>query len=128
MTKTKFVMTLSCLLMLAACGENGKSSEVATAAPPPPPQNVVTRDDISDFCDSIPEKTGDDSDATKRFTKRVAETLGANSQQTSAMVRGASYARLSAAMGRLPGSDDPKSFQSHCRRHVREELFELTEK
>ena len=63
---TRCVMVLSCLLLLTACGDNSNTSQVAA----PPPQNIVTRGDIEDFCDAIPQQTGDDSAATEARTRR----------------------------------------------------------
>ena len=134
---TRHVTALSCFLLLAACGENGNTSQVATP-PPPPPQNVVTRGDIEDFCDAIPQETGDDAAATEARTRRQAEMLGANSEQVDAMNRGAIYARAASAFAGLRAAtdsiyggsvspDDKKSFESICKAKVREQLFELTE-
>ena len=131
---TRCVMVLSCLLLLMACGDNSNTSQVAA----PPPQNIVTRGDIEDFCDAIPQQTGDDSAATHARTRRQAEMLGANYEQVEAMNRGAVYARGAFAFAGLRAAeqslyrdsvrpDDKKSFESICKAKVREELYELTE-
>ena len=136
----KYVATFACLLVLAACGESkepervAKPTSAAPKTPPPPPKNVVSRDDIIDFCDSIPQRTGDDDSATERSTMRAAEMLGADSEQIAAMNYGATMARFGhsmAAVRSFGGSlspDDEKSFQSICKAKVREELYKLTEK
>ena len=100
-------------------------------------ENTMSRDDIIDFCDSIPQ----DSEASKvdERTLRAAKILGANEEQAKAMNLGAvlarvsfSFANLGAATSRFQGGsvspDDKKSFQSFCKAKVREQLYKLTEK
>ena len=87
---------------------------------------MVTRDDIMDFCDSIPQGTDADADSTARLTIREAQILGANSEQADAMNVGAMIARFEMAMSGMTGKR--KSFQSVCRAQVREQLLELNSK
>lgn len=127
-----------CLFLLAACGTSDKpykqvrptpAATQAQAPPPPPPQNIVSREDITDFCDAIPRNAGGDTD---RSTKLTAEMLGANSKQVAAMSFGAALARGSASASEyaatVRGSANTQSFQAICRISVRKQLSKLRER
>jgi hypothetical protein len=100
-------------------------------APPPPEPHIVSREDIIDFCDSIP------SDADRSSNERdiaTAKTLHATDEQAEAMARGAADGRITYAFDKAEGAaaallgktaSPPRPFVNHCRERVREELAKL---
>ncbi|MDA9570098.1 hypothetical protein N9R62_03015 [Porticoccaceae bacterium] len=90
--KEKLIFALISILLISGCG--------GSAEP-----NVVSRDDIADFCDAVSSNSD-----KKHFDHGIASGLGATYDQAEAMSRGAQLARVAYALNK------EKSWEQHCKR------------